>query len=686
MFSSRGLFKNVRCPNLYDCTLPACWFLHEDSATPVGTPAQEYDPFSAGVPDSPPAKRRKLLHDDNGLTGDGGASTSATNTSGERVFDAKLSSEPGQPLVVEHMKPLHTTLPDSGEAISSRTQLRTSTRPVSPPPTQKVTKDNTQPKATKSEGSDQQQKPQGDAKQENGKAASQSLHRPISPPATKTKPQNGTQTQSTNAKPVQPAKQEALVPRSLGPGPAKVGSRINFLKALHTQIKTRNSEVFSTGAKYKSARLTEQEMIRLALDEEEVIAKKHDTGIYQNIVRQRAHAIKTMKLEDWAALLPEKVVRVRLLQEKLAKESIANSQQATAPKKRATGMPPKEELAVLRKLRQPLEPLEQYGYVTKKPGEAEVAKAKEALISSDNWEQCERCTSRFQVFPGRDDDGRLASGGKCHYHWARANRQPQSKMQRATGISEEKYACCNRPYGSEGCTEAENHVFNVKDRNRLASLWQWEETPDNEGTTPPLSFDCEMCYTTLGMEVVRVTAVSWPMNEPVLDVLVRPYGEILDLNTKFSGVTRKAYAEAPAYDSSSSRDARQDTQVLQKVGSPADARQLLFDLIAPTTPLIGHAIDNDLNTLRIIHPFVIDTVLLYPHRLGLPKRMNLRGLARDYLGRTIQSGDGHDSKEDAIATGDLVSRMVKNHRVTLRNAGWRLENGEYIQGEGNSKL
>jgi DNA polymerase III epsilon subunit-like protein len=99
---------------------------------------------------------------------------------------------------------------------------------------------------------------------------------------------------------------------------------------------------------------------------------------------------------------------------------------------------------------------------------------------------------------------------------------------------------------------------------------------------------------------------------------------------------------------------------LRKVASPEAARELLFGYLRPETPLIGHAIDNDLNVCRIIHPFIVDTVLLYPHPRGLPFRYGLKFLSQKYLSRGIQTGGeaGHDSKEDAVATGDLVRKMV----------------------------
>ena len=170
------------------------------------------------------------------------------------------------------------------------------------------------------------------------------------------------------------------------------------------------------------------------------------------------------------------------------------------------------------------------------------------------------------------------------------------------------------------------------------------------------------------MELIRLTALRWPTHETLVDVLVRPIGEVLDLNTRFSGVSSELYSIAPAWNGSKHLPG----EPLQKVASPAAARDLLFDHLDPDTPLLGHAIENDLNAARIIHPFVIDTVLLYPHPRGLPIRYKLRDLAQRNLQRTIQTAEaeGHDSKEDSEATGDLVLVKVRDKWRELQRSGW----------------
>ena len=74
----------------------------------------------------------------------------------------------------------------------------------------------------------------------------------------------------------------------------------------------------------------------------------------------------------------------------------------------------------------------------------------------------------------------------------------------------------------------------------------------------------------------------------------------------------------------------------------AAARALLFQFLQPDTPLIAHAIENDL-----IHPAIIDTVLLYSHSNGLPIRHGFKYLSKKFLGLDIHDR-GHDSKVSLI--------------------------------------
>ncbi|EXJ82415.1 hypothetical protein A1O3_06228 [Capronia epimyces CBS 606.96] len=628
MFSALGLFKGVPCPRQHDCTLPSCFFFHDPSppfpdAHTATKAAQEYDPFSAGDIIAPPPKRRRLA-------------SPQVEKEDDTVQPNPTAPRPQlpPPLAAAKSKVLHLSANKTNQA------------PF--------------PNGISKSGS-------------TDKAIPTSITKTVSPPPTR-----------ENKRPVGSAirkvvKAESLTPRNVAKAPAVWKTRLAALQRLHEQVCAQNEKLAAAGDKWKPLVLDKQESITFALDEEEA-ATKLGENIYKNAVSQTVLRIKKMTKDEWVKAVADWTGMSSRVQPGQKSDRDAPTSLPSELSSRS------EQVAVLRHLRTPLEGLEQFGYVTSKPTASEIASSKAGLAAGAGFESCDRCGTRFQVFPGRDEGGRLTSKGKCQYHWARPNRSTSLRTDRILGQSEAIYPCCNKLQGSEGCSEAETHVFSVKDPKRLAAILQFEHTPDKPDIRgrQPISFDCEMGYTTLGMEVIRVTAVSWPEGKLVLDILVRPFGEILDLNTRFSGVTQHAFANALPYDATIPDQSEPAAQVesgqalkLRRVESPAVARQLLFDCLSPNTPLIGHAIENDLNVCRIIHPFVIDTALLYPHPRGLPIRYGLKMLSQKHLSRGIQTGGeaGHDSKEDAIATGDLVTKKVAEKWTIMQHAGWEFVDG-----------
>ena len=57
-----------------------------------------------------------------------------------------------------------------------------------------------------------------------------------------------------------------------------------------------------------------------------------------------------------------------------------------------------------------------------------------------------------------------------------------------------------------------------------------------------------------------------------------------------------------------------------------DIRRLLDELISSETILIGHALENDLKTLRMVHFRNVDTAIVFRHPAGPPYRRALRDL------------------------------------------------------------
>ncbi len=55
-------------------------------------------------------------------------------------------------------------------------------------------------------------------------------------------------------------------------------------------------------------------------------------------------------------------------------------------------------------------------------------------------------------------------------------------------------------------------------------------------------------------------------------------------------------------------------------------RKSLDSFINSDTIVIGHALENDLKTLRMVHHRCVDTAVMFPHRAGPPYRHALRNL------------------------------------------------------------
>ncbi|KAF2200415.1 hypothetical protein GQ43DRAFT_373900 [Delitschia confertaspora ATCC 74209] len=194
-----------------------------------------------------------------------------------------------------------------------------------------------------------------------------------------------------------------------------------------------------------------------------------------------------------------------------------------------------------------------------------------------------------------------------------------------------------------------------------------------------LAIDCEMCLACDDtMVLTRVSLVDWD-GKKVLDEFVKPEVRIKNYLTQYSGITEE------------------DLKGVRTTLS--DIQQQLLQIITPRTLLIGHSIDSDLAALKLTHPFLVDTTLLYPHPHGLPSRQGLKFLAKKYLDRDIQrhTEKGHDSIEDALAALDLVrekcnrgaawgTSMANSEPITQRLARTRRPNCAKSLSEGHMQF
>lgn len=118
-----------------------------------------------------------------------------------------------------------------------------------------------------------------------------------------------------------------------------------------------------------------------------------------------------------------------------------------------------------------------------------------------------------------------------------------------------------------------------------------------------------------------------------------------------------------------------------------DVQAALLTKFNAKTILIGHSLESDLKTLKLIHDCVVDTSILYPHKMGPPMKRALKTLCIEHLKKIIQedgefgsflsafpvalkcnfrsllSDAGHNSAEDAEVCIDLVKHYLRNRIV-----------------------
>ncbi|XP_062968625.1 RNA exonuclease 1 homolog [Cynocephalus volans] len=271
-----------------------------------------------------------------------------------------------------------------------------------------------------------------------------------------------------------------------------------------------------------------------------------------------------------------------------------------------------------------------------RPGGAVIFTAEERKPKDASCRTCCRCGTEYLV----SSSGRCVRDEECYYHWGRLRRN------RVAGGWETQYMCCSAAIGSVGCQVAKQHVQDGRKESLEGFVKTFEKELAEDAHPGIYALDCEMSYTTYGLELTRVTVVDTEM-QVVYDTFVKPDNEIVDYNTRFSGVTEADLA---------------DTSITLR-----DVQAVLLSMFSADTILIGHSLESDLLALKVIHSTVVDTSVLFPHRLGLPYKRSLRNLMADYLRQIIQDNvDGHSSSEDASACMHLMIWKIREDAKTKR--------------------
>lgn len=242
-----------------------------------------------------------------------------------------------------------------------------------------------------------------------------------------------------------------------------------------------------------------------------------------------------------------------------------------------------------------------------------------------NLRSCCRCGKEYAV----DKKNFPIVKEECIYH-------PNNKY-RYRG--EVKYQCCSQDGSSDGCLSASTHVYEYVNHDDLRGYVRTLPKDDEIEDHGVYALDCEMCYTTHGLDLTRVTVINSSC-KVVYESLVKPFYPIIDYNTRYSGLTEEMFSDC-------------STTLLE-------VQATFLHMFSNKTILVGHSLESDFKALKLIHDSIVDTSVLFPHKMGLPYKRALRNLSSEYLKKIIQNSvDGHDSAEDALVCMELIIWKLK---------------------------
>lgn len=286
------------------------------------------------------------------------------------------------------------------------------------------------------------------------------------------------------------------------------------------------------------------------------------------------------------------------------------------------------------------EQLQEHGYPRPNPeaaGKAVIYNQPEKKAVADPFTKiCCRCGAEYKV----NVNGSCVRKEECSFHWGRLRRH------KVAGGWETNYSCCAAAVGAPGCQTAKQHVQDGRKESLDGFVSTFSKPLPPDGNGGVFALDCEMCYTKQGLELTRVTVIDSEM-KVIYDTFVKPESKVVDYNTRFSGVTAEDLESAAI--------------------TLRDVQAVLLSMFSAESILIGHSLESDLLALKLIHSSVVDTAIVFPHRLGLPYKRALKNLMADHLKRIIQDNvEGHDSSEDATACMELMIWKIKEDAKVKR--------------------
>ncbi|XP_064845749.1 RNA exonuclease 1 homolog [Oncorhynchus masou masou] len=385
---------------------------------------------------------------------------------------------------------------------------------------------------------------------------------------------------------------------------------------------------------------------QMALEEEKVVYDRSSSkNIYLNV------AVNSLKKLRSKSSSPNSLVAMNLAvvgnRKSQSHEEVLGGRLAakTSFTINRTGKQQAEKLSgatLYQKLRDYLmteERLQEHGYPRPHPersGRAMVHNVPEKNNVDPFAKVCCRCGAEYKI----NANGNCVRKEECNHHWGRLRRH------KVSGGWETNYNCCSGTVGSPGCSVSKQHVQDGRKESLGGYVQTFEKQLPPDGNCGVYALDCEMCYTKQGLELTRVTVINSEL-KVIYDTFVKPESKVVDYNTRFSGVTEEDLENASI--------------------TLRDVQAVMLNMFNAESILIGHSLESDLFALKVIHSTVVDTAIVFPHRLGLPYKRALRNLMADHLKRIIQdSVEGHDSSEDACACMELMMWKIREDAKVKR--------------------
>ncbi|RFU35492.1 hypothetical protein B7463_g856, partial [Scytalidium lignicola] len=231
----------------------------------------------------------------------------------------------------------------------------------------------------------------------------------------------------------------------------------------------------------------------------------------------------------------------------------------------------------------------------------------------------------------------------CRFHRGTAGTKQRQ-------VGPKIYSCCGM--ASKGCISLSTHYYANLDPQVAVRYQSYAYTPPASPSKPKFQavvLDCEMAHVKGGgAEVIFLSAVDFITGAVLLNHYVRPERIILDWSTRIHGITRFEVDAAAA----------RGEALLGWNG----AREALWRLIDESTILVGHALRNDLDVLRLIHPRIVDSAILTREAVGEARQWGLDTLCRELLHIKFRDNkkSTHDCMEDVLATRDVVLWCIQH--------------------------